>query len=186
MKPRNKLLIATGNKGKVEELEDILKVPLEIANIDIDEVQSMDLGYVSRRKTEEAYKILKRPVITDDVGVFIEAWNDFPGPFAKFILDTLGNKMILKLLKDEKNRNVIVRSAVGFHDGHKMHTFIGEVKGTIALEERGTEGWGFDPIIIPAGHKLTYAEMGLKTKNQVSHRRKAFDKLKEFLDSKSK
>ena len=45
-----KLLIATGNKGKVEELEDILKIPLEIAEIDIDEVQSMDLEYFSRRK----------------------------------------------------------------------------------------------------------------------------------------
>jgi len=179
-----KLLIATGNKGKVQELEDILRIPLEIASIEIDEVQSMDLEYVSRRKTEEAYKILKRPVITDDVGVFIEAWNQFPGPFVKYANEIMGLKKILDILKNEKNRNVIVRSAVSYHDGKKIHTFIGEVKGTIALEERGTDGWGFDPIIIPSGKTQTYAEMGFKNKNKLSHRRKAFDKLKEFLDGK--
>ncbi len=178
-----KLLIATGNKGKIQELEDILKTPLEIANIEIDEVQSMDLEYVSRRKTEEAFKVLKKPVITDDVGVFIEVWNNFPGPFVKYASDILGLKKILDLLKDEKTRNVIVRSAGSFHDGEKIHTFIGEVKGTIAPEERGTDGWGFDPIIIPNGETQTYAEMGFRKKNKLSHRRKAFDKLKKFLET---
>ncbi len=181
-----KILIATGNKGKVEELEDILKVPLEIADIEIDEVQSMDLEYVSKRKTEEAYKILKRPVITDDVGVFIEAWGNFPGPFVKYAYQILGLKKILELLKDEENRNVIVKSAISFHDGEKIHTFVGEVKGKIALEEKGTQGWGFDPIIIPDGETQTFAQMGPKKKNTLSHRRRAIDKLKEFLDSKSK
>lgn len=183
---KNKLLVATGSKGKVQELQDMLGIPLEIADIDIDEIQSMDLEYVSRRKTEEAYEILKRPVITDDVGVFIEAWNNFPGPFVKHINYALGLKKILELLRNEKNRNVIVRSAVSYHDGKKVHTFIGEVKGTLALKKRGTEGWGFDPIIIPFGETQTYAEMGLKKKNTLSHRRKALDKLKEFLDSKNK
>ena len=181
-----KILVATGNKGKVEELEDILKVPLEIADVEIDEVQSMDLEYVSKRKTEEAYKVLKRPVITDDVGVFIEAWDNFPGPFVKYAYQILGLKKILDLLKDEKNRNVIVKSAISFHDGNKIHTFIGEVKGTIAQAERGTHGWGFDPIIIPDGETQTFAEMGAKKKNTLSHRRRAVDKLKEFLDSKTK
>lgn len=178
-----KLLVATQNRGKVKELEDILKIPLEITNVEIDEVQSMDLEYVSRKKTEEAYKILKRPVITDDVGVFIESWNNFPGPFVKYAYQILGLKKILNLLKNEKNRNVIVKSAVSYHDGKKVHTFIGEVKGTIALKEKGTDGWGFDPIIIPKGESLTYAQMGFKKKNKLSHRRKAFDKLKIFLDS---
>lgn len=181
-----KLLIATGNKGKVQELEDILKIPLEIADIEVDEVQSMDLEYVSKRKTEEAFKLLKKPVITDDVGVFIEVWNNFPGPFVKYANQILGLKKILNLLKNEKNRNVIVKSAVSYHDGNKVHTFVGEVNGTIALEERGTDGWGFDPIIIPNGETQTYAEMGFKRKNQLSHRRKAFDKLKRFLDSQKK
>lgn len=180
-----KLLVATGNKGKVQELEDILNIPLEIAKIDIDEVQSMDLEYVARKKTEAAFKVLKKPVITDDVGVYIEVWNGFPGPLAKFILDSIGNVKILKLLEKEKNRNIIVRSAIGYHDGKKVHVFIGEVKGTLAFKERGTDGFGFDPIVIPNGETKTYAEMGHANKNKLSHRRKAIDKFKKFLDSQN-
>lgn len=180
---KKKILVATGNKGKVQEFSDILQIPLEFIDIDIDEVQSMNLAYVSKRKTEEAFKILKKPVITDDVGVFIEVWNNFPGPFVKYANQIMGLKKILELLKNEKNRNVIVKSAVSYHDGKKIHTFIGEVKGTLALEERGSDGWGFDPVIIPEGEIKTYAEMGHQNKNKLSHRRKALDKLREFLDS---
>lgn len=183
MKPQNKLLVATRNKGKAKEFEGILKTPLEIVDVFIDEVQSMDLEYVSRKKTEEAYKILKKPLITDDVGVFIKAWNGFPGPFAKFILNSLGNKKILSLLKNEKDRSVIVKSAVGYHDGKKVHVFTGGIKGTLAFKEKGVEGYGFDPIVIPNGQTQTFAQMGPKRKNMLSHRRKALDKLKKFLDS---
>lgn len=178
-----KLLIATGNKEKVKEVEDILEIPLEFVDIDIDEVQSMDLEYVANKKANEAFKILKRPVMVDDVGVFIDAWNGFPGPFAKFLLSAYGNKKLLKLLEDEKNRKVIVRSVVAYHDGKKVYTFLGEVEGSLAYEEKGIDGWGFDPIIIPKGGTLTYAQMGSKKKNQLSHRRRAIDKLKIFLDS---
>ncbi len=179
------LLFATGNEGKIMEAKAILGVPVEIAAIEIDEVQSMDLEYVARKKTEQAYGLLQRPVITDDVGVFIEAWNGFPGPLVKYLLDKLGNLKILELLKNEKNRNVIVKSAVGYHDGKYVHVFIGEVKGTLAFEEKGTEGWGFDPLIIPDGESQTFAEMGHEKKNQLSHRGKALDKLKQFLDSQN-
>ncbi len=178
-----KLLFATGNKEKVEELQTILEIPLEFAEVDIEEVQSMDLEYVARRKAEEAFRILGKPVIVDDVGVFIEAWGGFPGPFVKFLFLHLGNKRLLDLLKDERNRNVRVQSVIGYYDGEKVRTFLGEVRGTFALEERGTEGWGFDPIIIPAGQIQTYAEMGLAGKNKLSHRKAALDKFSEFLNS---
>lgn len=180
------LVFATTNKGKVEEAHAILGVPVEIAQLELDEVQSMDMEYVSKRKTEAAYQILKRPVITDDVGVFIEAWNGFPGAFAKFLLDSVGNNKILELLKNETNRNVIVKSALGYHDGSSVHVFIGEVKGVLTTEQRGSMGWGFDPLIIPDGHTQTYAEMGPEGKNTLSHRKKALDKFREYLDSQAK
>ncbi|OGH03080.1 MAG: non-canonical purine NTP pyrophosphatase, RdgB/HAM1 family [Candidatus Levybacteria bacterium RIFCSPHIGHO2_01_FULL_37_17] len=181
-----KLIFATSHKGKVGEAQGILDIPLEIADIEVDEVQSMDLEYVARKKVEEVFKIVQQPVIIDDVGLKIRAWNDFPGPLVKFLQRIVGNKKVVELLKDEQNREVIVQSAIGFHDGTKSHVFIGEVKGIIATEERGTEGYGFDPIIIPDGQDKTYAEMGLEGKNKLSHRRKAFDKLKEHLDSQGK
>lgn len=181
-----KILVATTNIGKKQEMSDILKTPLDFVELELDEVQSMDISYVSKRKTEEAFKILKKPVITDDVGVFIDAWNGFPGPFAKYILETLGNKNILKLLEKEKNRKVIVKSAVSYHDGKKVHTFVGIAEGKLAYKEKGKNGWGFDSIIIPHGDKRTFGEMRPHEKNGVSHRRKALDKLKEFLESKNK
>ncbi len=179
----NELLFATGNKGKADEARKMLGVSIEIADIEIDEVQSMDLEYISRKKAQAAFDVLKRPVITDDVGLFIDAWNGFPGPFAKFVLETIGVKGLLGLLKNETNRNVLVKSAVSYHDGNEVHVFIGEVQGTLATESRGEEGFGFDPIIIPNGETRTYAEMGLDGKNKLSHRRRAFDKLRDFLDS---
>ena len=181
-----KLLLATGNKGKLKEVQDILKIPIEAADIEIEEVQSMDLAYVARKKAEEAFRILKKPLIVDDVGFGIEVWNGFPGPLVKFLFLNLGNRKLIELLKGEKNRNVVIQCAVAYHDGKKVHTFIGEVNGTITLSPRGTEGWGFDPIIIPNGYTKTYAEMGQKGKNQLSHRRRALDKLKKFLDSQTK
>ncbi len=177
-----KIVMATGNKDKVEEAQTILGIPIEIADIKIDEIQSMDLEEVARKKVEAAYAVLKRPVIVDDVGVFVEVWDGFPGPLIKY-LQRLGNERILEFMMNQKNRNVIVESAIGYHDGEISQVFIGSVKGSIATEERGTDGWGFDPIFIPDGQGLTYAEMGLGGKNQLSHRRLAFDKLRAHLDS---
>ncbi len=181
-----KLLIATGNKGKMEEAREILRIPLEVKDVDLEEVQSMDLEHVAKRKAEVAFDLLKKPLIVDDVGVFIEAWNGFPGPFAKYLFESLGYDGILRLLEKEDNRNVIVRSAVGYHDGKNVHVFVGEAKGKLTRQKRGERGWGFDPIIIPEGFDQTFAEMGPEGKNKISHRRKALDKLREYLDSQGK
>jgi XTP/dITP diphosphohydrolase len=181
-----KLFIATQNKDKLREAEAILKIPIEAVDINIDEPQSLDLEYVVKKKVEEAYRILKKPVIVDDVSFEIEAWNGFPGPLIKFLLSTVGNKKLLELLKNEKNRNVTALGAVGYHDGKKAYTFIGEVRGQLAASERGKDGWGFDFFFIPEGETKTFAELGFEKKNKLSHRRAGLEKLKEFLDRKSR
>jgi XTP/dITP diphosphohydrolase len=177
------LYLVTKNEDKLMEIKDILKLPIKIANIEVDEVQSMDLEYVARRKAQAAFEQIGKPIVVDDVGFYIDALNGFPGPFAKYFLQTLGNVRLLELLKKEENRRVVVKSAVGYHDGKKIHVFVGEVRGTLSTEERGEDGWGFDFIIIPDGHNKTYAELGSSIKNTISHRRKAFDLLKNYLDS---
>lgn len=173
---------ATGNENKVREVSEILGIPLEIARLDLDEIQDINLEKVARRKVEHAFALLKKPVFVDDVGVYISAWNGFPGPFAKFLQGAGGNPQILKMLVHEENRDMISRGVIAFHDGKTIHTFVGETKGTISLKERG-DGWGFDPIIIPEGQSLTYAELG-DAKNKISHRGKALSKFKKFLNSK--
>ena len=181
----DKLYFATGNVEKVKEAHAILCVPIEIADIELDEVQSMDLEYVARKKVEEAYKIVGKPVIVDDVGFEIEALNGFPGPLVKFLFTSIGNKGVLRLLENEKNRNVTIQSAVAYHDGNEVHVFVGEITGTIAFEEKGNDGWGFDPIVIRDSEDKTIAELGFEHKNKVSHRALSLQKLKEFLDTNS-
>ena len=181
-----KLYFATGNKEKVKEAQAILQVPIEIVDIEIDEVQSMDLEYVAKRKAEEAFKILQKPVITDDVGFKIEVWNGFPGPLVKHLLNSMGIRGLLKAIENETNRGVIVQNAIGYHDGQEAHVFIGEFRGTISAEERGKGGWGFDVVVIPEGEKLTLAELGTIHKNKMSHRFKSLQILKEFLHNQNK
>lgn len=181
-----KLYFATRNKDKVKEAHAILGIPIEIADVEVDEVQSMDLEYVARRKAEEAFKILQKPLIVDDVCFKIAAWSGFPGPLVKHLLNAMGIKGLLKAMENETNKGVIVQNAIGYHDGKESHVFIGEFKGVIATEEKGTDGWGFDVIIIPEGEKLTLAELGTLHKNKMSHRFKSLQMLKEFLHNQNK
>ncbi|HVZ67192.1 MAG TPA: RdgB/HAM1 family non-canonical purine NTP pyrophosphatase [Patescibacteria group bacterium] len=182
----DKIYLATTNKGKLKELQAIIDVPIEPIELDIDEVQSMDLSYVALKKVEEAFKVVKKPVIVDDVGFYIEALNGFPGPFVKYFLDSLTNEGVLRLMENEKNRKVKVAAAIGYHDGKNAHVFIGEFIGQIVSKIRGDKGFGFDPIIIPDGYDKTFAEMDEELKNKISHRGKALEKLKNFLDSQKK
>jgi|SRR3989344_1674171 len=178
------LYFVTGNKGKVAEAQTILGFPIRIANINLDEIQELDLKKIVTHKVKQAYEIIKHPVFVDDVGVYIEAWNGFPGPFIKFIREAGGNKLLIRMLESETNRNVVVKAAIGFHDGKKVHTFIGDVSGEFISEERGSGGWGFDPMFKPSHSTQTWGEMTDHDKNIISHRRSALEKFKKFLQSK--
>lgn len=181
-----KITFVTGNKAKAREVERILNVPLEIKEIDIDEIQEINLEVVALHKINQAFEIVKKPVIIDDVSLEIDAWNSFPGPLIKWLLKS-GNQgdasTLLKMLEGETNRSAKARLAVGFHDGRKSHIFIGEIKGTIALEIRGENGFGWDPVFIPDGYNQTFAEMDPKIKDGISHRGRALSKFRDFLIS---
>ena len=179
----NTIYLASGNPNKVKEAQVILGIPIEIFDVELDEVQSMDLEEVARKKVLEAFKIVKKPVFVEDVCLNIDALNGFPGPLVKFFLKSVGNEKLIDLFKNETNRKITVQSATGYHDGKNTHVFIGEFDGTIATELRGNDGWGFDFFIIPDGYSQTLAEMGFEEKNKISHRKKSLDKFKEFLDS---
>lgn len=178
-----KITLATGNKHKAKEVERILNIPLEIKEIELDEIQEINLEKVALHKLNQAYELVKKPVIVDDVSVEIDAWGGFPGPLVKWLVKA-GNgnaSLVLRMLKGEKNRKAKVKLAVGFHDGKKAHIFIGEVEGRISEEMKGKSGFGWDPVFIPNGQKKTYAQMSFEEKDRVSHRGKALRKLHDFL-----
>ncbi len=182
-----KLYFATSNKDKVDEAQKILGMPIEIADIEIDEIQSLDLKKVVEAKVREAYKRLKKPVFVDDVSFEIKAWNGFPGPFIKYLAHAGNNRheLLLRMLSAEKDRTVRVVAGIGYHDGQNIHVIEGSFTGKI-VPRRGNSGWGFDPYVVPYGYSKTLGEMGESMKNKISHRAKALKNFKKMLNSQKK
>lgn len=132
-------------------------------------------------------KILKSPVIADDSGLVIEVLNGFPGvQSARFMEgESYEKKMrkILKLLEGEENRKAKFVCVAVFADVERgtILSSVGEVEGEISQEIRGKGGFGYDPIFIPSGFEKTFGELGEVVKNEISHRRRAFEKLFDTL-----
>lgn len=177
-----KITFVTGNEFKAKETEEILEFDLEVSKIDLDEIQELDLEKVALHKLTQAYEILKKPVMIDDVSFEVHAWNGFPGPLIKWMLKAGdGPGLLLKLLEGEKDRSATAKLAIGFHDGTMPRIFFGESKGEVAHEIRGNNGFGWDRVFVPDGQTQTFAEMPSELKNSISHRGRALKKLHDFL-----
>lgn len=178
-----KIVFATGNKFKAEETKRILKIDLEIQEIELDEIQEIDLEKVALHKLNQAYEIVKKPVMIDDVSFSVNVWNGFPGPLVKWILKAgNGPSLLLKMLEKEEDRGAVARLAIGYHDGKTPRLFIGESAGNVARENKGDNGFGWDRVFIPDGYTQTFAEMPPEIKDSISHRGEALRKLSDFLN----
>ena len=169
----------TSSEDKVREAESILGVKLKRANLDLKEIQSLSVEEVATDKAKRAFDIIRKPVIVEDTGLYIEALNGFPGALIKWVLKTIGNEGLCKLVGE--NRKALAKTCICFFDGKKLQSFIGELEGIIAEKPRGERGFGWDPIFIPKGYDKTFAELSEEEKNNISMRKIAFLKLKEFL-----
>lgn len=177
------ITFVTSNENKLREARAILEVELERVDVDLDEIQEMDLTKIIEHKVRQAYGELKKPVIVEDVGLYVSAWNGFPGPFVKWMAKTIGFENIPSLLTSS-DRAVDYVVMYGFFDGEMFKTFEGRVRGSIAESPRGTSGFGFDIFFVPEGHHQTYAEMTDEEKNKISARGIALKKLRDFLSTK--
>jgi XTP/dITP diphosphohydrolase len=183
MSGRGKLVVVTSNRHKFEELEkmaDPRGVSLEFANLTKIEVQSSSIQEISRVGAVLAFSQLSKPLIVEDAGLFIESLRGFPGPYSSYVLRTLGIEGVLDLMRDRANRRAFFQSVVTYVDEERVVSFTGKVEGEIALSPKGGGGFGFDPIFIPKGSKLTFAEMDLLAKNLLSHRAIAFNRFLDF------
>lgn len=177
------ITLVTGNKFKAEETKRILNIPLEIKDIDLDEIQEIDVEKVALHKLRQAYEVIGGPVLIDDVSFEMSAWNSFPGPLIKWILKAGGPELLLKMLKSEDNRGATARLVIGYKDENIEKIFIGEVAGNVGLEVKGENGFGWDKVFIPEGFDKTYAEMEPVEKDSISHRGRALKKLNDFLNA---
>jgi XTP/dITP diphosphohydrolase len=182
------ILFITNNEHKVEEANRILSpfgIRLEMSPQKKVEIQSDSLVRIARYAALTAAKKLKSPVLVEDSGLFIKALNGFPGPFSSYVQKTIGCEGILKLLQGREDRGAAFRCAVAFWSPNLgLHTFHGRSLGRISLSMRGHAGFGFDPIFVPSGEDLTFAEMPPEQKDRFSHRGAAFRAFGSWLSSK--
>jgi XTP/dITP diphosphohydrolase len=177
-------VFVTTNENKRREAEKILGVELEKAAPDVPEVQSLDFAEVALHKARAAREALGSPpypVLVEDSGLVVAAWNGLPGALTKWFIMSVGNEGILKMLSgDDRAARAVCAVAVASAGG-EVSVFEGVVRGEVAAEPRGEEGFGWDPIFVPLGSRLTYAEMG-ENKHEDSHRTRAFRRLRGWLE----
>lgn len=170
----SELYFASSNKHKYQEAKSILKsfgISLHFFKIELEEIQSNSLSEIALKKSMQAFTKLKKPVIVEDDGLFINSLEGFPGPYSSYVFKTIGNKGILRLVSDTRAAKFV--SNISFSDKNFSKSFESKIDGRISKTPKGI-GWGYDPIFIPLNSKKTFAE--LKNKNELSHRYKALKK----------
>lgn len=176
------ITLITGNAGKAAEFSRLLGMEVHNQKVTVPEIQSTDVREVAKVKARAAFEALKRPVLVDDTGLYIEAWHGLPGAFIAWFLDGVGNEGILKMLEGWDDRAARAVTALGYCDEQGVRIFDGERKGGIPSVARGTHGFGFDPIFMPEGSDRTFAEMEGHEKDAHSSRGIAAGKLRDFLN----
>lgn len=169
------------SRPKLAEVERILGFELEHCSEKILEIQAVELEEVIEAKAKAAFRLVgKRPVMVEDTGLFIAAWNGLPGALTRWFLERLGVDGICRLMAATQDRSAEARTLVGVYDG-RLRAFEGVVAGRIADRPRGDSGFGWDSIFIPDGTRSTFAEMSADDKDAVSMRRRALEGVKAAL-----
>lgn len=179
------ITFASSNQNKFWEVQSILtahNISVDFAQLRLVEIQSDLLEEIAMEKAKSAFMQIEKPVIVEDDGLFIDSLKGFPGQYSSHTFNTIGNEGILKLLAGSSDRSASFRSIIAFHDGKRPPIFEGCVDGRIS--EKITEGgWGYDPIFVPLGSDLTYAQLR-ENKNKYSHRERALDNFASWYSRK--
>lgn len=187
-----RLIFATNNAHKVEEIQQtigtkITVISLKDAGIGIDIPEPHDtLEANATEKSRTIWGLTKVNCFSEDTGLEVEALNGEPGvKSARYAgedkaFDNNIDKLLHKL-GDNPNRRARFRTVISLIWEGREYQFEGICEGTIIPERKGSGGFGYDPIFVPAGSNLTFGEMTLEEKGRMSHRRKAADKLVSFL-----
>lgn len=187
------LVFASNNKHKIKEINDILGSGIQLLSLgdikmeeDIPEDEHTLEGN-ALAKARYIHSATGLDVFADDTGLEVEYLDGQPGVhsarFAGPEKDSGANiEKLLLLLGNTLNRRARFRTVIALISNGSEYLFEGTVNGTITGDRRGHEGFGYDPVFIPDGYDLTFAEMSLSEKNRISHRAMAFGRLKEFLE----
>ena len=202
-----KIVFATNNQHKLQEIRDILGSEFEIVslkdigcNVDIPETGNT-LEENAMQKAQYVYDHYNLSCFADDTGLEVEALNGEPGVHsARYAEGTdhdseANMAKLLRNLEGKDNRKARFRTVIaliqkqdvcpcGCTSIKKVNRFEGIVDGSIATEKHGTAGFGYDPIFVPEGYDKSFAELGESIKNGISHRARAVAKLAKYLKQK--
>jgi XTP/dITP diphosphohydrolase len=187
------LVFASNNDHKLKEINSLLGDSFKLLSLhdiniddDIPEEEPLIEGNAVA-KARFVYSLTGRNVFADDTGLEIFALNGLPGVhsarFAGLNKDSSANiEKVLTMLGNNLNRAARFKTVIALIIDKKEYLFEGVVTGSITSSKRGISGFGYDPIFVPDGKTITFAEMDLAEKNSISHRARAFEKLRVFLN----
>jgi non-canonical purine NTP pyrophosphatase (RdgB/HAM1 family) len=176
------LVFVTSNLNKLREAEAVLGIKLDHRALEIAELQSLSLEEVVRAKASCAWERLRAPVLVEDTSLELVGLGGFPGPLIRWMLASVGPAGICRIAHAFADPRAIARCMVTATDGGDEVVGMGEVRGRIAEAPRGGRGFGWDSAFVPDGHRgRTFSELSSAEKNAISHRRKAFEALRDAL-----
>lgn len=175
--------LVTGNKHKLAEWQRLFPAEFELvsADVDLDEIQSLELDEIITDKAKRAYEHVGKPVLVEDISAGLDKLQGLPGTFVKFFEKRLGTDALFQLA-EQAGDPMTVNCAIAYYDGKQLVIVHSEVKGHVS-PARGNGGFGFDHVFVPAGQTKTYAEMTPAEKDGVSHRGKAIKSLVQKLQA---
>ncbi|MBQ6681600.1 MAG: non-canonical purine NTP diphosphatase [Prevotella sp.] len=198
-----KIVFATNNQHKLDEIRNILGKDFEIVSLneigcheDIPET-GKTLEENAWQKANYIFNKYGLSCFADDTGLEVDALNGAPGVFSARYAGGEGHdseanmQKLLRELAENNNRKARFRTVIALilkdesrgTGDERRETFEGIVEGHIAHEKSGAEGFGYDPIFVPDGYNQSFAELGIDIKNQISHRARAVKKLAEYFNS---
>lgn len=190
---KKRLVFATNNAHKLEEIRAILGNSIEILSLadihchaDIPETADTLEGN-ARQKSRYVYEHYGLDCFADDTGLEVESLGGAPGVYSARYADGQGHdsqanmNKLLKEMEEKNDRKAQFRTIISLIEKGEERQFEGIVKGQITREKRGESGFGYDPIFQPDGYETTFAELGSDIKNRISHRARAVAALCYYL-----
>jgi inosine triphosphate pyrophosphatase len=178
----------TGNQNKADYLSQMLGIQLEHHKVDLDEIQSTSLDEIVTHKVKQAYELVQKPVLVEDVALSFEALGGLPGPFVKFFVDAEdGLEKMCRMCDGLQNRNARAKCVFGYYDGERLELLRGGLDGVIADHPRGDGGYGWDRIFCPQGYGgRTRAELNEEENETTYQMIKPFSQLRLLLQGVGK
>lgn len=180
------VVYVTGNPEKAANFSRHIGLEIRHHPADLDEIQTLDAAELVEHKARQAYEQLHQSVLVEDVTLTFDAWNGLPGPFVKFFVKSgvdEGLYAMCRMLDGFTDRSAEASCTFGYFDGSELRLFEGTLRGRIANEPRGSNGFGFDRIFIPHySDGTTAAEFDEAAYDEYYTTIKPFAVIREFLE----